>query len=144
MCISSIQQTNKNSIEFSLSTQTRRAIKSSQAKSLHWPSLLLYLLWHYYIYCYLLMPSPFYFNIWALPLIVPYSPTSEIFYFFHYLLPPHFYFFPHSTLYHPTCYYFKFILENWFSLHLLLFIPTVIGQVPELLIALTYPSSFFF
>ena len=34
MYISSIQQTNKNSIEFSLSTQTRRAIKSSQAKSL--------------------------------------------------------------------------------------------------------------
>ena len=34
MCISSVQQTNENSIEFSLSTQTRRAIKSSQAKSL--------------------------------------------------------------------------------------------------------------
>ena len=35
MYISNIQQMNGNSIEFSLSTQTRRVIKSSQAKSLH-------------------------------------------------------------------------------------------------------------
>ena len=34
-CISSIPQLNRNSIEFSLSTQTRRVIKSPQAKSLH-------------------------------------------------------------------------------------------------------------
>ena len=34
MYISNVQQTNRNSIEFSLSTQTRRVIKSSQAKSL--------------------------------------------------------------------------------------------------------------
>ena len=34
-CISSVPQSNKNSIEFSLSTQTRRVIKSPQAKSLH-------------------------------------------------------------------------------------------------------------
>ena len=34
MCINSVQQMNKNSIEFFLSTQTRRAIKSSQAKLL--------------------------------------------------------------------------------------------------------------
>ena len=33
--ISSVQQSNENSIEFSLSTQTRRVIKSSQAKSLY-------------------------------------------------------------------------------------------------------------
>jgi len=39
MCISSVQQTNENSIEFSLSTQTRRAIKSSQAKLLHQNSI---------------------------------------------------------------------------------------------------------
>jgi len=34
MCISNVQQMNGNSIEFSLSTQTRRVIKLSQAKSL--------------------------------------------------------------------------------------------------------------
>jgi len=34
MCISNVQQMNGNSIKFSLSTQTRRVIKSSQAKSL--------------------------------------------------------------------------------------------------------------
>jgi len=34
-CISSVQEINENSIEFSLSTQTWRVIKSSQAKSLH-------------------------------------------------------------------------------------------------------------
>jgi len=34
MYISSVQQMNENSIEFSLSTQTKRVIKSSQAKSL--------------------------------------------------------------------------------------------------------------
>ena len=34
-CISSVQKANENSIEFSLSTQTRRVIKSSQTKSLH-------------------------------------------------------------------------------------------------------------
>jgi len=33
-CISSIPQLNGNSIKFSLSTQTRRVIKSPQAKSL--------------------------------------------------------------------------------------------------------------
>ena len=33
-CISSVPQSNRNSIKFSLSTQTRRVIKSSQAKSL--------------------------------------------------------------------------------------------------------------
>ena len=33
-CISSILQLNRNSIEFSLLTQTRRVIKSPQAKSL--------------------------------------------------------------------------------------------------------------
>ena len=31
-CISSVQKANENSIEFSLSTQTRRVIKSSQTK----------------------------------------------------------------------------------------------------------------
>ena len=35
MCISNVQQMNGNSIEFSLSTQTRRVIKLSQAKLLH-------------------------------------------------------------------------------------------------------------
>ena len=34
-CISSVLQLNGNSIEFSLSTQTRRVIKLPQAKSLH-------------------------------------------------------------------------------------------------------------
>jgi len=34
-CISSVLQLNGNSIEFSLSTQTRRVIKSPQAKLLH-------------------------------------------------------------------------------------------------------------
>ena len=34
MCISIVQKANKNSIKFSLSTQTRRVIKSSQTKSL--------------------------------------------------------------------------------------------------------------
>ena len=33
-CISSVPKSNENSIEFSLSTQTRRVIKSSQTKSL--------------------------------------------------------------------------------------------------------------
>ena len=41
MCISIVQKANKNSIEFSLLTQTKRVIKSSQTKSLqkqkqHW------------------------------------------------------------------------------------------------------------
>jgi len=35
-CISSVQEINENSIEFSLSTQTWRVIKSSQTKSLQW------------------------------------------------------------------------------------------------------------
>jgi len=35
MCTSSIQKANGNSIEFSLSTQTRRVVESSQTKSLH-------------------------------------------------------------------------------------------------------------
>ena len=35
MCISIVQKANENSIEFSLSTQTRRVIKSSQTKLLH-------------------------------------------------------------------------------------------------------------
>ena len=35
MCISNVQQMNGNSIEFFLLTQTRRVIKSPQAKSLH-------------------------------------------------------------------------------------------------------------
>ena len=35
MCISIVQKANENSIEFSLSTQTRRVIKLSQTKSLH-------------------------------------------------------------------------------------------------------------
>jgi len=34
-CISSVQELNKNSIEFSLLTQTRSAIKLSQTKLLH-------------------------------------------------------------------------------------------------------------
>ena len=34
MCTSSIQKANRNSIEFSLSTQTRRVVKSSRTKSL--------------------------------------------------------------------------------------------------------------
>jgi len=36
-CISNVQEINKNSIEFSLSTQTWRVIKLSQAKSLQHP-----------------------------------------------------------------------------------------------------------
>ena len=39
MCISSVQQTNRNSIEFSLSTQTRRRSKTSPSKFLQYPSL---------------------------------------------------------------------------------------------------------
>ena len=35
MCISTVQKTNRNSIEFFLSTQTRRVVKSSWTKSLH-------------------------------------------------------------------------------------------------------------
>ena len=42
-CISSIQEMNENSIEFSLSTQTWRVIKSSQAKLLHIVYLSLFL-----------------------------------------------------------------------------------------------------
>jgi len=38
-CISSVPQLNGNSIEFSLSTWTRRVIKSPQAKSLHQNSI---------------------------------------------------------------------------------------------------------
>jgi len=38
-CISSVLQSNGNSIEFSFSTRTRRVIKSSQAKSLHQNSI---------------------------------------------------------------------------------------------------------
>ena len=33
-CISSVQKANENSIKFSLSTQTRKVIKSSRTKSL--------------------------------------------------------------------------------------------------------------
>ena len=36
MYTSSVQKANGNSIEFSLSTQTRRVVKSSQTKSLQW------------------------------------------------------------------------------------------------------------
>jgi len=35
ICTSSVQQSNRNSIEFSLSTQTKRVIKLSQAKLLY-------------------------------------------------------------------------------------------------------------
>jgi len=35
ICISSIQQINKNSIEFFLSTRTRSSSKTSQSKFLH-------------------------------------------------------------------------------------------------------------
>jgi len=35
MYTSSVQKANRNSIEFSLSTQTRRVVKSSQTKSLY-------------------------------------------------------------------------------------------------------------
>ena len=35
MCTNSVQKANGNSIKFSLSTQTRRVVKSSQTKSLH-------------------------------------------------------------------------------------------------------------
>ena len=87
------------------------------------------------------MPPSFYFNIWTLLLVVPYSSTFETFYFLHYLLPPYFYLFPYSTLHHPTHYYFKFILGNWFPLYLHLFIPAVMGQVPELLITSTHSLS---
>ena len=38
MCISIVQKANENSIEFFLSTQTRRVIKSSQTKSLQVPA----------------------------------------------------------------------------------------------------------
>ena len=52
-CISSVQQMNKNSIEFSLSTQTRSVIKLPQAKSLHTScSLLLILTLHTHYFCY--------------------------------------------------------------------------------------------
>ena len=40
MCISIVQKANENSIEFSLSTQTRRVIKSSQTKLLHYALVL--------------------------------------------------------------------------------------------------------
>ena len=39
MCTSSIQKANGNSIKFSLSTQTRRVVKSSQTKLLQLSSL---------------------------------------------------------------------------------------------------------
>ena len=45
MCISSVQKANGNSIEFSLSTQTRRVIKSSQTKSLQYMPLRTTLPW---------------------------------------------------------------------------------------------------
>ena len=39
MCISSVQQLNRNSIEFSLSTQTRSSSKALQSKFLQWHAL---------------------------------------------------------------------------------------------------------
>jgi len=47
MCISSVQQSNKDSIEFFLSTQTRSGSKLSQSK-------VLYYLYNYYMVCELL------------------------------------------------------------------------------------------
>ena len=57
------------------------------------------------------------------------------------LLFPHFHFFFHSTLHHPTYYYLKSILGNQFPLCLLLLIPVVMDQVLKLSIFPT-PSSF--
>ena len=42
-CISSVPQLNGNSIEFSLSTQTRRVVKSSWTKSLQYSIFAVYL-----------------------------------------------------------------------------------------------------
>ena len=43
-CISSVPQLNGNSIEFSLSTQTKRVVKSSWTKSLQYSVFAVYLL----------------------------------------------------------------------------------------------------
>ena len=87
--------------------------------------------------------SSFYLKVRTFSFIMSYFLKFEISYFFflYYLLSSHFYFFFYSTLYYPTCYHFKFILENWFFLHLLLFIPTVMNQMPKLFIILTYSFS---
>ena len=86
--------------------------------------------------------SSFYLKVRILSFIMFYSPKFEISYFFflYYFLSSHFYFFSYFTLYHPTCYHFKFILGNWFLLHSLLLIPIITGQVPELSTLLIHSS----
>ena len=67
-CISSVLQLNRNSIEFSLSTQTRRVIKSPQAKSLHSYKFLVSnraFLYGLYNKCYSTMTSHYVTNIHA-------------------------------------------------------------------------------
>ena len=109
-----------------------------------WPPLLLCLLWPGHICCFFLSSSLlFNFNIWTLSLVVPCSPIFKISYFLHCLLSSCFYFFSYSILHYPTYYHLKFILGNWFPLHLLL-ISVVIGQVPKPLTISTYPPSSFF
>ena len=50
-CISSVQEINENSIEFSLSTQTWRVIKSSQTKSLQWAMAKCQIIWSTRVQC---------------------------------------------------------------------------------------------
>ena len=84
-------------------------------------------------------------NIWVLPLVVFYSSTPKILYFFLYcLLFSHLYFFSYSTLHYSTCYHFKFILGNQFPLHLYLLISTVAGQISRLSILPIHSSFSFF
>ena len=83
-----------------------------------------------------------YLYIWTLLLVVSHFLTPKVLYslFFH-LLSPYTYSFFHSTLYYSICYHLKFILGSQFSLHLLLSIPVVTGQVPKPFILPIY--SFF-
>ena len=135
----------KNSIGFFLNNYLGWALSPYDfTLTMYQPPLLLCLLWTNHIHC--LSTSPplfFYFYVWTFLFVVPNSLISKILYFslLYCLLSPHFYFLPYSTLHHLTCYHLKFILGNWFSLHLLLLIPAVIDQVSEPLTALTYLSA---
>ena len=95
---------------------------------IYWLPLLLYLLWPSHTHCFFSCSSfSFNLNIWTLPLVMSYSPTSETFYLFYCLLFSYLHLLFHSTLHHPVCYYFKFILENQFPFCLPFLIPTVTG-----------------
>ena len=74
---------------------------------------------------------------------MPNTPTSEVFNLFYHLISPYPYFFSHPTSYHSTQQHFKFIFGDQLPLLLLILVPAVIGQIPELFTAPILPVTNF-